>query len=160
MYKPTEKEIRAMVGHIPMFRPVCVLVIYKEGKVLLQQRSDNGEWALHGGGMDLGEEYLDTITREVKEELGITPINPELLGIYSGEKMYHKYEKTSGDEVFVLSHAFICEDYEGEINFEDGEVTNLKWFDIDNLPENIFHLNKPVLDDVKKYIETRKTIVK
>ena len=45
------------------------------------------------------------------------------------------------------------------INFLDGEVTNLKWFDIDNLPENIFHLNKPVLDNLKQYLETKKVIV-
>ena len=50
-------------------------------------------------------------------------------------------------------------EYDGEINFTDGEVTNLKWFDLDDLPENIFHLNKPVLNNIKKYLETKKVIV-
>ena len=153
-----EKYIRSLVGHVPMHRPVVVLVIYKDGKVLLQKRNDNGTWALHGGGMELGETYIDTLMREVKEELGITPINPQLLGIFSGEKMYHKYEK-SQDEVYVLSHAFVCNDYEGEVNFSDGEVENLKWFDLNNLPENIFHLNKPVLQALKQYIVTGKPVV-
>ena len=72
--------------------------------------------------------------------------------------MYHKYDK-SQDEVYVLSHAFICTEYDGEINFTYGEVTNLKWFDLDDLPENIFHLNKPVLNNIKKYLETKKVIV-
>ena len=102
----SEKYIRNLVGHIPMHRPVVVLVIYKNHKVLLQKRSDNGMWALHGGGMELGESYLDTLIREIKEELNIEPINPRLMGIFSGEKMYHKYEK-SKDEVYVLSHVFI-----------------------------------------------------
>ncbi len=141
-----------------MHRQVVVLVIYKDGKVLLQKRNDNGTWALHGGGMELGETYIDTLMREVKEELGITPINPQLLGIFSGEKMYHKYEK-SQDEVYVLSHAFVCNDYEGEVNFSDGEVDNLKWFDLNDLPENIFHLNKPVLQALKQYINTGKPVV-
>ena len=148
-----EKYIRSLVGHIPMHRPVVVLVIYKDGKVLLQKREDNGMWALHGGGMDVGETYIDTLNREIEEELGITPIDPKLLGIFSGEKMYHKYEK-SKDEVYVLSHAFICSDYEGDIKFTDGEVKELKWFDVDNLPENIFHLNKPVIDSLKEYLKT------
>ena len=155
--KIDEKYIRNIVGHIPMHRPVAVAVIFKDNKVLLQKRSDNGMWALHGGGMELGETYLDTLKRELKEELNIEPINPKLLGIFSGEKMYHKYEK-SQDEVYVLSHAFICTDYKGEISFTDGEVTNLKWFDIDNLPENIFHLNKPVLDSLKKYLKTGEAV--
>ncbi|MBO5005310.1 MAG: NUDIX domain-containing protein [Clostridia bacterium] len=153
-----ERYIRSLVGHIPMHRPVVVLVIYKKHKVLLQKREDNGMWALHGGGMNIGETYLETLEREIKEELGITPIEPKLLGIFSGEKLYHKYEK-SKDEVYVLSHAFICTNYTGEINFTDGEVTNLKWFDIDNLPENIFHLNKPILNNLKKYIENNEIIV-
>ena len=54
MKMDNEKYIRSLVGHIPMHRPVAVLVIYKDNKVLLQKRSDNGMWALHGGGMELG----------------------------------------------------------------------------------------------------------
>ena len=153
-----EKYVRSLVGHIPLHRPVCVLVIYKDGKVLLQKRSDNGTWALHGGAMELGETYIEAIKREVKEELGIEPIDLELMGIFSGKKMYHKYEK-SLDEVYALSHAFICTDYKGELSFTDGEVNNCEWFDINNLPDNIFHLNKPVLDNVKKFLETKKVIV-
>ena len=153
-----ERYIRSIVGHIPLHRPVVVLVIYKDNKVLLQKREDNGMWALHGGGMDIGETYLQTLKREIKEELNIEPINPKLLGIFSGKKLYHRYEK-SKDEVYVLSHAFICNDYSGEINFIDGEVKELKWFDIDNLPDNIFHLNKPVLEGLKKYLQDGNVIV-
>lgn len=153
-----EKYVRSLVGHIPMHRPVVVLVIFKDGKVLLQKRRDNGMWALHGGGMELGETYIDTLMRETKEELNIAPINPKLLGIFSGEKMYHKYEK-SQDEVYALSHVFICTEYIGDISFTDGEVLDLKWFEIDNLPENIFHLSKPVLDNLKEYLKTNNAIV-
>ena len=153
-----ERYIRSLVGHIPMHRSVAVLVIYKEQKVLLQKREDNGMWALHGGGMEVGESFLETLNREIKEELNIKPINPKLLGIFSGEKMYHKYEK-SNDEVYVLSHAFICNDYEGNIDFTDGEVTNLKWFNIEQLPNNIFHLNKPVIEALKEYIKTGEVVV-
>ena len=113
-----EKYVRNLVGNIPLHRPVAVAVILKNNKVLLQKRADNGMWALHGGGMELGETYLDTLKRELKEELNIEPVNPKLLGIFSGKKMYHKYEK-SQDEVYVLSHAFICTDYRGEIKFLD-----------------------------------------
>ena len=153
-----EKYIRSLVGHIPMHRPVVVLVIYKDGKVLLQKRTDDGTWALHGGGLELGETYIDALYREVKEELGIVPIDPELMGIYSGKKMFHKYEK-SKDQVYVLSHAFICSKYDGKISMQDGEVEKLKWFDLNDLPDNIFKANIPVIKSIKKFIETGKVVV-
>lgn len=140
-------------------RPVVTLIIYKDGKVLLQKRDDNGTWAIHGGGIELGEKYIETLYREIKEELNIKPINPELMGIYSGKELFNIYPK-SKDHVYILNHVFFCEKYEGEINFTDGEVEGLKWFDIDNLPENIFKVNKPILNDVKEFVKTRKVIVK
>ena len=48
----------------PYLRPVVTLIIYKDGKILLQKREDNGMWALHGGGMEIGETYLETLKRE------------------------------------------------------------------------------------------------
>ena len=35
--------------HKPYLRPVVTLIIYKDGKILLQKRDDNGCWAIHGG---------------------------------------------------------------------------------------------------------------
>ena len=55
---------------------------------------------------------------------------------------------------------FFCENYEGEIEFTDGEVEDLKWFDLDDLPENIFKVNKPIINDVKEFVKNRKVIVK
>ena len=150
-------EIRKKIGHMAIFNPVVTLVIYKEGKILLQKRSDNGKWAIHGGGMEPGEKYLETLQREIKEELNIEPINPILLGIYSGKDLFNIYK--NGDEVYALNHVFICNDYKGTIDFKDGEVNELKWFDIDDLPENIFEINKPILRDIKKISENKNVII-
>jgi len=149
--------IREKVGHMAMLSPVTTLVIYKQGKVLLQKRSDNGTWAIHGGGIEPGEKYIDALKREIKEELNIVPINPILMGIYSGKELFNIYP--SGDQVYVLNHVFICEDYEGKIDFQDGEVNEIKWFDLDELPDNIFEVNKPILKDVKNFIESKEVIV-
>lgn len=151
-------EIRNKVGHIPMHSPVVTLIIYKQGKILLQKREDNGCWAIHGGGIEIGEKYLEALKREIKEELNIKPINPELMGIYSGKELFNIYPK-SKDQVYVLNHVFFCEKYEGEINFTDGEVQDLKWFDLDNLPDNIFKVNLPIIKDVKTFAKTHKIIV-
>ena len=100
----------------PYLRPVVTLIIYKDGKILLQKREDNGCWAIHGGGIELGEKYIEALNREIEEELNIKPINPELMGIYSGKKLFNIYPK-SKDQVYILNHVFFCEKFEGEINF-------------------------------------------
>lgn len=153
-----QTELRSKIGHMAVFNPVVTLIIYKDGKVLLQKRTDNGAWAIHGGAIEPGEKYIDALYREIKEELNIEPINPELMGIFSGDELYHIYVK-SKDAVYALNHVFICEDYKGEINFTDGEVDNLKWFDLDDLPENVFKINKPVLSRVKEYMENGKKVI-
>ena len=151
-------EIRSKIGHMPIHSPVVTLVIYKNGKILLQKRADNGCWAIHGGGIELGEKYIDALKREIKEELNIEPINLELMGIYSGKELFNIYPQ-SQDQVYVLNHVFFCEKYIGEINFTDGEVKDIQWFDLENLPENIFKVNKPIINDVKEFVKNRKVII-
>ncbi|MQM28304.1 NUDIX domain-containing protein [Glycomyces albidus] len=54
-----------------------------EGRVLLIQRSDNGDWALPGGGHDLGERIADTAIRETKEETGLDIEIIGVIGLYT-----------------------------------------------------------------------------
>lgn len=150
-------EIRSKIGHMAILNPVVTLIIYKEGKILLQKRSDNGTWAIHGGAIEPGEKYLETLKREIKEELNIEPINPILFGIYSGKELFNVYP--SEDEVYALNHVFWCEEYKGNIDFTDGEVEGLKWFDLNSLPENIFKINQPIIKDIKKFIESGKKVI-
>ena len=151
-------ELRSKIGHMAVFNPVVTLIIYKDGKILLQKRTDNNTWAIHGGAIEPGEKYIDALYREIKEELNIEPINPELMGIFSGEELHHTYVK-SKDEVYALNHVFICEDYKGNIEFTDGEVGDLQWFDINGLPDNIFKINKPVINSIKTYFESGKKVI-
>lgn len=150
-------ELRKKIGHMAIFNPVVTLIIYKDGKILLQKRADNGSWAIHGGGMEPGEKYLDSLKRELKEELNIEPVNPILLGIYSGIDLFNTYP--NGDEVYALNHVFICDEYIGTIDFNDGEVNELKWFDINNLPDNIFKINKPIINDIKKFLKNKNQVI-
>lgn len=149
------KTVREKVGHIPMFSPVVTLILYNDGKVLLQKRQDNGTWAIHGGGIDPGETYIEALNREIKEELNIVPVNPVLFGIYSGKKLYNIYPNK--DEVYVLNHVFFCEEYDVNLSFNDGEVLETKWFRIDELPDNILGVDIPMLNDIKHFLDNGKT---
>ncbi len=52
------KDIREKIGHDMIFMPAAGAILYKDGKILLQQRQDNGKWAIHGGAMELGETFF------------------------------------------------------------------------------------------------------
>jgi 8-oxo-dGTP pyrophosphatase MutT (NUDIX family) len=63
-----------------------VVVVNDEGALLMIHRTDNDNWALPGGAMDLGESIIDTAVRETKEETGIDCEVTGLVGIYSDPK--------------------------------------------------------------------------
>lgn len=151
------KVMREKIGHKPIIMPGVGLIIYKDNKILLQKRTDNGEWGIHGGAIELGETYLETLNRELKEEINITPINPKLYGIFSGEKAYHRYPNK--DEVYIINHVFFCEEYKGDIQFNDNEVTECKWFDIHNLPSTLTDIDVTVLGYLEEYLKNGQVIV-
>lgn len=151
------KDIRKKVGHDAIFMPAVGAVIYENGKILLQKRQDDGKWATHGGAMELGETYLQTLERELKEEINIKPINPQLLGIYSGEKTYHEYPNK--DKAYVVLTLFFVEKYEGTLKEDNDEVLELRWFDLDELPKNISNLDFERIKDIKEFLQNREVMI-
>jgi 8-oxo-dGTP pyrophosphatase MutT (NUDIX family) len=76
---------------------VNVVVTDDAGRILLIQRTDNGNWALPGGAMDLGETIVHAGEREVLEETGIRCEVTGIVGIYTNPD--HVIEYTSDGEV-------------------------------------------------------------
>lgn len=144
-------EIRKLVGKRAIFNPCAVGLVVDGNKVLLQKRVDNGEWAVHGGGFELGETSEEALKREIKEELGITVVNPKFFGEFSGEPLHFTYP--NGDEVYVIDICYLITEYEGEINPDPEELQEVKWFDIDNLPEDIFYPDIEPLKALAKYMK-------
>ena len=62
---------------------VNVVVTNQDGDVLVIQRSDNGNWAVPGGAIDLGESLVQAAIRETREETGITCEVTGIVGIYT-----------------------------------------------------------------------------
>ena len=129
------EEIRKKVGHDEIIVVGAGVFIYKERKVLLQKRRDNYCWSMHGGGVEIGESVEEAAKRELFEETGLIANNLELLGVFSGEDMRYKYP--NGDKVSIIGINYICSDFSGELISETDETLELKWFDIDDLPQDI-----------------------
>ena len=65
---------------------VNVILVNDAGAILLIRRTDNGNWALPGGGIDLGESVAQAAVRETLEESGIECVITGIAGIYSDPK--------------------------------------------------------------------------
>ena len=76
---------------------VNVVVVNGTGDILLIRRSDNDNWAIPGGAIDLGESLADAAIRETLEETGITCEVTGLVGIYTDPR--HVILYTSNGEV-------------------------------------------------------------
>ena len=57
--------------------------ILHDGKILLQRRSDNGNWNMPGGGVEIGESLITALHREVFEETGLLAQITRYIGVYS-----------------------------------------------------------------------------
>lgn len=62
---------------------VTAIVRDEQGDILLIHKTDNGLWALPGGGHDVGESITQTVVREVEEETGISVLVEDIVGLYT-----------------------------------------------------------------------------
>jgi 8-oxo-dGTP pyrophosphatase MutT (NUDIX family) len=76
---------------------VNVVVTNDAGDILMIKRSDNDNWAVPGGAIDLGESMVDAAIRETREETGIDCEVTGIAGIYTDPK--HVLLYTSNGEV-------------------------------------------------------------
>lgn len=107
-----------------------------EGRVLLIQRSDNGDWALPGGGHDLGERIADTAVRETNEETGLDIEITGIIGLYTDPG--HLIEYSDGEVRQQFSISFRAKPVGGSLATSD-ESIQVAWVsakDLDALPIN------------------------
>ena len=150
------KTIRKYIGHERLILAGSGIIIYKNGKTLLQKRQDNGLWADHGGCVEIGETLEEAAKRELFEETGLTANKIDFFKTYSGKDMLYTYP--NGDKAYFINTFWICEDFSGDIKIDTNEVVELKWFDINEMPKDIpSTLIKP-LNDFVKYIKERDKI--
>lgn len=145
------QDIRKKIGHDRLIAVGAGVFVYKDKKVLLQKRKDNLCWALHGGVVEMGERVEDAATRELFEETGLIANKLELLGIFSGDDRMYIYP--NGDEVYLIGIIYVCDDFSGKLLSETAETLELKWFDIDNLPQEISPPNIKPLETFVDFIK-------
>ncbi len=110
------------------------LVLDGRGAVLMQRRSDSGNWSLPGGTMEVGETLERCVIRETKEESGLDIEITGLLGIYTDPN--HVIEYADGEVRQEFNVTFYGRIVGGElaVSDESTEVRFVRLNDLEHMP--------------------------
>lgn len=112
---------------------VSAVVVDDEGRILMQRRTDNGLWALPGGGMDLTESVPQAAVREVKEETGYDVEVTGMVGLYTDAR--HIIAYSDGEVRRQFNICLTARVVGGALMISD-ESTEIRWVPSDKL-ENL-----------------------
>lgn len=126
------QTLRGKVGHDPLpFVGAAAVVLDDRDRVLLVKRSDDGRWTLVTGMVEPEEQPAAAAVREVEEETGVTIEVERLISVEARQLQ----TLPNGDQVWWTSVGFRCRYVSGEARVNDDESVDVRWFDLDRLPE-------------------------
>lgn len=109
---------------------IGVYILNKNNQVLLllEHRSESGDtWAPPGGHLEMGEEWLDCVRREAKEETGLDVLDAELWAVNNNIMV---------PDLHYVNLDFLVTKFTGEPEIKEPEkCKRIGWFDLDKLPE-------------------------
>lgn len=134
-------SIRGKLGPQKILLNCAGAVIVRDGRILLQRRSDNGGWGLPGGLLELEETYAQAALREIWEETGLRCRLTSLLGLF------HNYDMmwSNGDRAHTIGTIYTAEILDGALR-TDEESLELRFFAPEELPPLCFEDHRAALD--------------
>jgi 8-oxo-dGTP pyrophosphatase MutT (NUDIX family) len=136
-------------NEIPIKHGVIFAIINEEGRILLENRSNDpkdqyfGYTIIPGGGIEEDEEVEDALLREVREERDVTPTEYRKTGIV---------EEVRGGGAVVLKHIFLITDFEGTVVNKEG-MNKQFWATMEEAEKLCEHpISKKILASVKESI--------
>jgi 8-oxo-dGTP pyrophosphatase MutT (NUDIX family) len=141
-------QLRKLIGDRKVIITAARAVVRDDyGRVLFIRRSDNGTWGLPAGSQELGESILECMIREVKEESGLDVISAKLMALYTNVSIVTHF----GDPYQVFVAQFLVDEWSGELVTETDETIDAKFFDLDDLPENVPGFYRFVIEDLRDF---------
>lgn len=127
-------------------------IIEKDGKILLVKEKgikgyDQGKWNQPAGWLDVGEDPIEAVKREVKEETGYDFEPEHIVGVYSLYKTYKTTKEPTRHAIKIIFSGKIS----GKPSALADDIAETKWF----TPEKIYQMTNETLRDLDIKQEVR-----
>ena len=146
---------------LPLRTGVGIIVLNSDNKIFVGKRKDNpgNKWQMPQGGVDIGENFITAMKRELAEETSIRNIKI----IKEIEKIY-QYElpknlvgiiwkgKYRGQKQKWFITRFLGKDSEVNLNTKNAEFIDWKWIEPEMLPEIIVSFKRDLYINLLKEI--------
>lgn len=136
-----------------IFKSAVHLILTDGNKILVQKRAKNGSklwpgyYALPAGHVDEGENQYEALVREAREELGIELDPKDIIKEYT--VLRRNFFDIDGKRLEpYIDYYFEMEKYNGTPSImEKDKCEELKWVDINNLPEPFINYEGVFFED-------------
>ena len=139
-----EPDVERALGVRPS---VSAVIFDRRGRLLLQQRSDGGQWGLPGGSVEVGESVTAAVAREVLEETGLRVTVRRLIGVYS-EPALQVVRYPNGTVWHYVNLCFECVRRSGQLTLCD-ETLALDYFAPRRLPATLLPNHRIRIHDAR-----------
>lgn len=122
-------DLRKLIGPRKIILNCAGALIIRDHKILFQRRTDNGEWGLIGGLVEMNETFEQAAYREIREETGLEVMLDSFLGIFHNHHMVW----SNGDAAHVISAMYTAHIIQGEPRIDE-ESYELRFFGENEIP--------------------------
>ncbi|AZK93484.1 MULTISPECIES: NUDIX domain-containing protein [Streptomyces] len=149
-------KLRQSVGSRLLLMPGAqILLEDPDGRVLFQQRADNGQWEIPAGACEEGSDFAGTAVTELEEETGLLVRREDLVPFGSlSDPGLHTFTYPNGDVMHCFALLFAARTWAGEPSPDPGEVVRIAWHRPDDPPAP---LHKPTAAVLEMYREFNAT---
>lgn len=146
------REMRELVGkRCLLLVGAGVLLTDEQGRLLLQRRTDNGQWGIPGGAVEIGEATEDAARREFRAETGLIVEAMTLFGVFCGPDGLYTYH--NGDQAFIVSVVYRAVKASGTLCADPDESAELHCFTPSELAAlDLTPVNRPIIRQFLKQI--------
>jgi 8-oxo-dGTP diphosphatase len=128
------------------------VMVLKNGKILLGKRHEDpekassllngaGTWTMPGGKLHFGETFEEGAKREVLEETGIKINRADVICV----------NQDMVETAHFITMGLLSDSFEGEAKvMEPDEITEWRWFDLNNLPSPLYFPSAKVLENYRQ----------